>query len=382
MTSSRFPLPAAVPIKSGAALLAVALLASCGGTGSSTRGTLSHNALVTFKFAGNGAQSALHRLQEKRRTMEHRSPKYVSLATNGIAIYVYPAGQSPGSKPTAVANVSSSSTLCTVDSDGSGDRVCTIPVTAPTGTDDFLVNGYDQPPSGGQVEGNELETGLASNVPITQGGSNSVSLTFDGIVQSVAVSPNWMTSQNDGIAHTYSFAINAYDADHYTIIDTVPFANALTVAIQNDPNKTLSVTAPGTGVNPSFYTLNYNGGIVNDGQIIAGATGITSTSQMDFTPMITVPTKLKIQSGSSGTFTVQMAVPAGVTPSGQEFIAEEPPSNCQLPSAENLDIPWTNGNPQTVTVSTTGGNNCTVNVIGPEALNGFALQSVQITISH
>jgi hypothetical protein len=77
-----------------------------------------------------------------------------------------------------------------------------------------------------------------------------------------------------------------------------------------------------------------------------------------------------------------MAVPAGVTPSGQEFIAEEPPSNCQLPSAENLDIPWTNGNPQTVTVSTTGGNNCTVNVIGPEALNGFALQSVQITISH
>jgi hypothetical protein len=372
------------PLRVAAAFVASALLASCSGGGgtSPTTSTQSKHAMVNIKISGSGTQSKfrqskLYQAQHQRRT------KYVSVATNGIAVYVYAYGGQPGSSPTAVADVSATSPYCTIDSDGSGDRICGIPISAPVGADDFLIDGYDQPPANGQVQGNELETGTAVDVTITPSGPNQINVTFDGIISSLNIVPIWQTSQNDGTAHQYSFSVNAYDADNYVIIDTVPFANALTVVIQNDPNKTLSLTAPGSGQNPSYYTLNYNGGTVNDAQIIASAAGVTQTTTEDFTPMIVIPTKLTIQSGGSGTFTAQMAVPADQTPqSYQQFVeTSEEPSICGPTQTGGVTEPWTNGNPVTFTVTSVGtGGGCSIAMTGPETTTGYALQTVAVTI--
>ena len=364
------------------ALVACLTLAACSGGGSSPGGTSTQSAkhaTLTIKIAGSNAQSKLFRLQQKRRT------KYVSLATNGIAIYIYPYQGKPGSTPSAVADVSATSPYCTVDSDGSGDRLCSIPITAPTGADDFLINGYDQPPSNGQIEGNELETGTAVDVTISPSGPNQVNVTFDGIIASLSVAPNWQTSQNDGVAHAYSFAVNAYDADGYTIIDVTPFANALSVTIANDPNKTLSITPPASGTNPSYYTLNYNGGMVNDAQITATAQGVAQSAVLDFTPMIVIPQKLSIPNGGSGTFTAQMAVPADQTPqSYQQFVEySEEQSICGPTGNQGVIVPWTNGNPVTFTVTSLGGGSgCAIAMEGPETNTGFALLTVNVTITQ
>lgn len=366
-----------------ASLLASVLLASCSGggggvgngSGTSTQGK---HATLSIKIAGNGAQSKLYRMQQKRR------PKYVSQATNGIAVYVYAYGGNPGSSPTAVADVSATSPYCTVDSDGSGDRICGIPITAPVGNDDFLVDGYDQPPKGGVVQGNELETGTAINVPIAQGGANQVNVTFDGIIAAVQIVPIWQTSQNDGQGHTYSFSVNAQDSDGYQIIDVTPFANALSVVIQNDPNKTLSITPPPQGTDPRFYTLNYNGGTVNDAQIVASASGVAASTTMDFTPLITNPNKLTVSiSGQPQPFTAQMAVPADQTPQSYQYftVQSEEQANCTVNPSGNDAAPWTNGNPVTFEVTGVSGTGCSVYVVGPETNTGFAIQTIQVTIT-
>jgi hypothetical protein len=365
-----------------AAVLTSALLAACGGgRGASIDGLSAlskKHTILNIKIAGSNAQSKLFRLQQKRRT------KYVSEATNGLAIYAYLSSQSQPAQPTVVADVSATSPYCTVATDGSGDRVCGIPVTAPVGTDNFVLDGYDQVPQGGVVQGNELETGTALDVSIVQGAANQVNVTFDGVIASVAILPIWQTSQNDGVAHTYSFAVNAYDADNYAIIDVVPFANALSVAIANDPNKTLSITPPASGTDPRFYTLNYNGGLVTDAQVTASAAGVSQTTTMDFTPMITTPNTLtlSISKNPTGTFTAAMAVPSDQTPQSYQYYSDlsEEPLNCTVSPTGTNSVPWTSGSPVTFTVTATAGSGCSIAVTGPETNTGFALQTIQVTI--
>jgi len=378
-----------------AAVLAVASLAliSCSGHADNVLGSQSlskHHTTLNIKIAGSSQQSALHRLMVKRRLAERLTPKYVSLATNGLAVWAWPQGTTEPTNPTAVADVSATSPYCTVASDGSGDRTCAVPVSAPSGTDDFQVNGYDQPPSGGNPAGNELETGFVSGVVIQPSQPNTVNVTFDGLIASLSTAPTWMTSQNDGSTHNYSFAVNAYDADNYVIIDTAPFANTLNVAVQNDPTGTLTVVPPGSGTDPRFYGLTYNGGTTNptgapDAQLIASASGVTGTAQLDFTPLVLAPQKISFTHGGSGaTFTAQLAVPAGITPqSYQQFVAGPSVSgNCMVDGLPgNVPVSWTNGNPVSFTVTAANPGNCTIDVIGPETYSGFALGTVQVTVN-
>jgi hypothetical protein len=379
---------------SAPALLATVALAACAG-GGSTGGSVhaaSKNVTVQFKFAGNGAQSKLHRLQVARRTKERLSPKYVSLATEGIAIYVYPASQSPGSTPTAVADVSSTSPYCSTDTDGSGDRFCAVPVTAPPGTDDFLVDGYDQPPSGGKVAGNLLETGTDTGVSISASGANQVNLTFDGVVASVQMQPNWVTAPANGTTSTIPFALNAFDADNYTIVDTTPFENSLKISIANDPNGTMKIIKPGSGTNPSLYNLEYNGGALTDGQLVGTADGISSTSTLDLTPLVNSPNSLTVKAGQTGTFTSQMAPPAGVTPSGYfgDYIAQNTSGtyNCTVSPGGSSNVgtdqayPWTDGNPVTFTVTGVLAGSCQVYVFGPITNDGLATSIVNVTVTN
>ncbi len=362
----------------GAAALASILLASCGGGSgsSSTPGQNGNPTTLNIKIAGTNPQSKLRQLRSK-----HVQPKYVSVATEGIAVYAYPSNQGPPSNPTAVADVSASSSNCTVDSDGSGDRVCAVPVSAPAGSDDFLVDAYDKPPSGGKPAGNLMEVGTALDVTIKPGQPNDVNLTFDGVIASMAIAPVLMVSQDDQVQHTYPFAVNTFDADNYVIIDTTPFENPLSIAVKNDPNSTLAIIPPAAGTDPRLYTFTYNGMVVTDAQIVASATNVTSASA-DFTSMITTPQKLTIAKGKSGTITSQLAVPAGTTSQGPFQANTNNLPNCYINGQKSVSSvqvqPSAPGAAVTFTITAAAGTGCGIAIISPGPI--YALEVIQVTI--
>ncbi len=364
------------PSRVGAAALASLLLASCGGGSgsSSTPGQTGSPTTLNIKIAGTSPQSKLRQLRSK-----HVQPKYVSVATEGIAVYAYPSNQGPPSNPTAVADVSASSANCTVDSDGSGDRVCAVPVSVPAGSDDFLVDAYDKPPSGGKPAGNLMEVGTALDVTITPGQPNNVNLTFDGVIASMAIAPLLMVSQDDQVQHTYPFAVNTFDADNYVIIDTTPFENPLSIAVKNDPNSTLAIIPPAAGTDPRLYTFTYNGMVVTDAQIVASATNVPSASA-DFTSMITTPQKLTIAKGKTGTITSQLAVPAGTNSQGPFSANTNNATNCSVNgSSGTVQVqPSSPGAAVTFTIKALAGTGCGVAIISPGPI--YALEVIQVTI--
>lgn len=360
--------------RSAAALLASLVLAACSGAGTHpSSGVLT---TLNFKVSGNG-HSALQHRQKMSKTV---NPKYISQATNGLALWVWPFGQSEPQNPTLVADVSAASPYCTVATDGSGDRLCAIPVNAPVGADDFQANGYDQVPSGGKPAGNLMESGTILDQTIVAGQGNQIALTFDGQIASLAMSPALIVSQDDGITHGFPFAVNALDADGYTIIDVTPFNNPLLIGVTNDPNSTLTVTPPAQGTDPRLYTVSYNGGNLTAGQINASTTGVSGTVTLYLTPMITTPQTLSIKAGNSGTFTTSLATPPNAPAQGN-YTGNAPTNNCsimplsQAPSSNGASVTWTVSVPASVQ-----GNNCAVDVISPGPL--YADQTVNITITH
>jgi hypothetical protein len=366
-----------------AGLLAATLLAACSGGSSAPStpggGNTTNPTTVKIKIAGTSPQSKLRQLRAK-----HVKPKYISVGTNGIAIYAYPSNQGQPQNPTAVADVSASSKYCTVNSDGSGDRVCAVPINAPSGSDDFTVDGYDQPPSGGKPAGNELEVGTALDVTIVQGQPNEVDLTFDGIIASMSIAPTLQVSQDDGVQHVYYMAVNTFDADNYTIIDVTPFVNPLTVAVNNDPNGTLSILPPASGTDPRLYEIQYNGLTVTDAQVTASATGV-KTASSDFTSMIVSPQKITVAKGKSAPITASLAVPAGVTENPPFFTAtvSANTANCSIdglsPGSSDTQTPTQPGAPVQFTITGVTGTGCNIAIISPGPIYALLVVSVTIT---
>ncbi len=365
------------PTRSAAALLASLALAACSGAG--THPSTGVRATLNFKVSGS---NGLGTLQHRSRMSKKINPKYVSQATNGIALWVWPSSQQEPQNPTLVADVSAASPYCTVATDGSGDRLCAIPVNAPVGQDDFQANGYDQVPSGGKPAGNLMESGTILNQTIVAGQGNQINLTFDGQIASLAMSPAWIVSQDDGISHTSTFAVNGLDADGYTIIDVTPFNNPLTVGVTNDPNSTLAITPPAQGSDPRLYSVTYNGGNLTAGQINASASGVSGSVTLYYTPMITQPQTLTIKAGNSATFTTSLATPPNAPAQG-DYVASVLGSVNFCFVAPLFQAPPANGDPVTWTVSISAsgaGSNCSVDVISPGPL--YATQTVAVKITH
>ena len=94
----------------------------------------------------------------------------------GISYGTHPATFPAITTPTSAVNVSASSSLCVVNSDGS--RTCTIPIVAPSGTDDFQVTAWDAVPVSGSFAGaNRLSGTTVLNQTVTAGSTNSLSFT-------------------------------------------------------------------------------------------------------------------------------------------------------------------------------------------------------------
>jgi|GEM_PF-1210438 len=231
----------------------------------------------------------------KSSNAQKRTPQYVSPSTLGASITVYGALATPPPTPTVVADLSSSSPLCTPNSDGS--RTCNVQVQAPVGNDDFIVNTYDQAPVNGAIPSgaNLLSTSTLQFV-IQAGQVNTLPLTLGGVPAAIVLAPpGFLVPPNQ--TSTFTFTVNAKDADGNYIVGPGNYNAPITLSISGDPNNTISlstttIASPAT----STVTATYNGGALPGTATITGsAAGATSGS-------------LTVQASSSVT-TVTIIVP-------------------------------------------------------------------------
>lgn len=246
-----------------------ALLVGCGGSGSSNLPTVSQP-----PARGTQSESVTFSIVVPSKTSAPR-PAYVSPSTQSASITVTPSGGSAGTP--VVVNCTS---------------VCSGTVDAPVGSDTFAVKLY-----GAQnAAGNLLSTGsLAQTILADQ--ANSVNVTFNGVVQSIAISIPTITPGASGAA---AVTVRAIDASGNTIVGPGSYADAngnpLTIRLSdsdtsgNSSFSQTSVTQPTSGI-----TLNYTAAFDSNPIITASANGLTSASA---TVAFPVPTLTKLSAWS------------------------------------------------------------------------------------
>jgi len=197
------------------------------------------------------------------------------------------------SASTASATISVGTTSTTVNC----TTVCSATIAAPVGSDTFTVKLYDAQNGGGNL----LSTGMLTQT-IVAGQANTVSVTFNGVVASLAVAVAVVTPGSAGSA---TVTVNALDADGNIIIGPGVYVNssgnAVTIALSNSDssgNSTLSqtsITQPTTGI-----TLNFTANFDTNPTISAVASGFTTANAEVAFPAPTL-TGLSAPSGMAGT---------------------------------------------------------------------------------
>src|SRR5579872_6165473 len=143
------------PVALWSSALLIAVAAACSGHGSSSIPAAHIGAAVPGGSAGTTAPQSTKvtiRIPSSSTlvwTTQSKKPKYVSTSTLGGTLTVYAATSTPPDSPSVVVDLSSNSTACTTNTDGS--RSCAISVSAPVGNDVFVFNTYDQAPVNGAI---------------------------------------------------------------------------------------------------------------------------------------------------------------------------------------------------------------------------------------
>ncbi len=273
------------------ALLALFLVAGCGGGGSSATPSLgAHGAAPSSGAQGSSLTRVVLKIPAGRKTASKRSPAYVSAASEGVEISTYPALATPPSSGTAYdISQTGAGTLCSTTPPGhatpdpSGARYCTLPITAAVGVDAITAVVYDQAPTGGSGGvGGTINTGTANVlsrgtvqqtiVPFT---TNAIDLTLNGTIASLQMTPSTIAVTT---GQSYTLTVNALDADGYTIIAPGYYSSAtqdqesIELEVCNAPSgavslSTTEITAPGQTVT---VTINAD---VNNATPSPGPTG-------------------------------------------------------------------------------------------------------------
>jgi hypothetical protein len=274
---------------SAAAICSVAL-AACSSGGSSGLPSAAQpaskatTASVSFRIAVPTAQTNALR----------RNPQYVSAATESASIAVAPSGGSAGT-PTVVN--------CTT--------VCSATIDAPLGSDTFAVNLY----SAQNGLGNVLSTGTATQtIAIDQ--ANAVSLTFNGVVASFAISlsangsPISTLAVGTGTTTTITVGLNALDATGDTIVGTGDYVdgsgNPITISLNNSATSGVGALTQASLTEPATtpITFTYNGTTAIADPVITASTGTLTPARA---------TLVMTQRFGNQTTTVQsFTVPSGV----------------------------------------------------------------------
>jgi hypothetical protein len=358
-------------IRRFAAFSLIGALAGCGGgsgTAAAPKGMTQVS--VTLKLdAGTKASSA-----QRAGKAGSRLPRYVSPATNGLEITVYPTGTTPPSSPTVFADVSATSSNCNATPNPDGSRTCTVTLPAPAGNDDFLVTATDQTPQSSSAPGKSLSTGTVHNVTVTAGQSTVVNVTLDGIVAAISPQPPVLSTAADGKTHTFALGVNLQDADGFFIVATTPLSNPLTAAVTGDASGTITVNAPQSGSDPSAYSITYNGGALTDGTITFSATGATSGTA-NVAPIVGSPTSLTLTHGTgTATLATSQALYAGAL-----YASSTNPATC-VTVTNPTQTPGPPGTTYTFSISAavaTGPTACAILVSGLDN----AVLSIPVTVN-
>ncbi|HTU69106.1 MAG TPA: hypothetical protein VMF11_02205 [Candidatus Baltobacteraceae bacterium] len=263
------------------ALVAIAaLLAGCGGGGSTPSVITQPLAQATGQPSPKAPQdvSVSFAIVVPTASGAHarRVPNYVSASTKSATI--------------AVGSATPTTVNCTA--------TCSGTVSAPVGSDTFAVNLYDATNGSGSL----LSTGTLTQT-IVANTANSVNVTFNGVVNSLAVAIANVVSP--GTAGSVGVTVNALDADGNTIVGPGVYVNAsgapVTIALSNSDasgNSTLSqtsITQPTSGIE-----LNYTAAFDVNPTISASASGFTTANAEVAFPAPTL-TALSTPSGMAGT---------------------------------------------------------------------------------
>ncbi|MGB6986683.1 MAG: hypothetical protein WBD74_11985 [Candidatus Aquilonibacter sp.] len=217
--------------------------------------------------------------------------------TAGAQVAVYTAGSDTGTPlATTAANIEpspSAGSTCSA-SDPYGTRSCSFSISAPVGSDDFIITTYDRAPATGVIpaSANKLGWGMDPAVSIVAGTTANVSATLSSVLASVSLdlTPNAI---HQIIPATGTVGVYALDADNDVIVSNGfvdPSGNPITLSFtadQNSLNGTLSfspssISAPSpTGVQyvyqPGNGVLSTAGNLTSNISVSSSAAGVTTT---------------------------------------------------------------------------------------------------------
>ena len=242
------------------AIALASILAACsnGGTLPASQHGVWQTAPMTFRVVVPAAQSQSQR----------RKPAYVSAATQSVAFALTSwngTAQSPA--PTTVVSLVPG-TNCT-----GSPLVCTVTSSEPIGSDSFTVSTFaNTTGTGTPLSTNSVNYSVAS-------GSNSISVTLNGVVNSLAFSPASVSCPSASTACTTSAALEALDASGDVIVGSGSYVDASnntdTISYTCQTGLTAENSTGGTATTP-FSSPTYN----NMTQVVYAANGTTAGSSL------------------------------------------------------------------------------------------------------
>ncbi|HTU70043.1 MAG TPA: hypothetical protein VMF11_06945 [Candidatus Baltobacteraceae bacterium] len=298
------------------AIVFEALLAACsGGSGSPPLPNAGAPASAGSQPAIGSATFAI--VVPAASTMERVRPNYVSPNTQSLSITLTQANGVAVTSPTPeVVALTPGSPNCSTAA--SGGTTCSVTSTYPTGSDVWKLALY------ASTDGTGTPLSINTVAATVKTGSNTVDLTMNPVVASLAFSPAYASCAY-GASCTNAVVLDALDASGATIIGPGSYVNssqsAVTISISPAPSGlTLENSSGGsavtTGSAPGQLTLAdiaYNGS--------AGSSGGTLTVNASDT------------NGNSATWTLSLSATAGSSPSptasptsGATYYPPDPPS--------------------------------------------------------
>jgi virginiamycin B lyase len=250
------------------ALLALISLAACGGGGGhssslpptrplpETQPSSTPAAATDMSFVVDIPSTAPQSAARKR--------NYVSASTQSVTIGLQ------GGATLGAFDVSSTSKLCSSTSIG---RSCTIAVTAPAGSDTFVIKAYDQQNGGGTL----LESGnVVQTVSASQSTTVNVSLQLSGAVSKYLLAIG-NPFANGGTPSSTSVTVEALDPDGHVVIG----AFDRTITLQNSDTTGATKLSGTISINDSSQqaTLSYDGSAFRTATITASIPNMQPLTQ-------------------------------------------------------------------------------------------------------
>jgi outer membrane protein assembly factor BamB len=283
------------------AVPATALLSACsGGGGSGGAGTVPVTAATQPAAKAPATVKLLIPPAPQGSNARSVRPAYVSPYTNGVATWAYAVGTAQPTAPTTTANVSSGSSICTSNSDGS--RTCSIPIMAPPGNDEITLSAYDKAPLNGTPQGNLLSTGTANDVTIVANTTNVIPLTLDGVPATLALGPQ-LNAVATGQSQQLTLYVNALDADGNIIVDPGSFTTPINLTLADAGDTVTLGTTQIASPSTTSIAVTYSGQDDTYATITASATGAQSAS-IQFAPLNISPLNLSAAPSQAQTVSI------------------------------------------------------------------------------